>query len=82
MGVIHRGGSQLWTILYSWNILHCLETFLNVTFGAKYATSFLGKAKDAAKYPTTYRAAPKTKNCLAKNVNSAEAEKPDILTMM
>lgn len=59
------------------------ETFLNVTFGAKYATSFWWEeAKDAAKYPPTYRAPHKTKNYLAKNVNSVEAEKPDISTMM
>lgn len=83
MGVIHRGGSQLWTILYWGDIWQCLETFLNVTFGAKYATSFWWEeAKDAAKYPPTYRAPHKSKNYLAKNVNSVEAEKPDKLTMM
>ena len=54
-----------------------METvFLVTAVGGVPTDIYWVEAMGAGKYPATQRMAPRMKNCLAPNLNSAETEKP------
>lgn len=52
----------------------CVEAFFIITMGTECHHLLMGGGRDAAKSPTTHKAAPPAKNCPAPNVNGAETE--------